>query len=116
MGVLSELDALKRVNEQRVPSAVSAEGAGWWWGRTSILHVSTLYTRRSQVIRAGTGTYIGACGDSALARRLHSLSRTCNKWTASVYVTLRVIRKGVYEVVQRVLVLFLKVRSIGTNE
>ena len=25
MGVLSELDALKRVNEQRVPSAVSAE-------------------------------------------------------------------------------------------
>ena len=57
-----------------------------------------------------------SCGDSALARRLHSLSRTCNKWTASVYVTLRVIRKGVYEVVQRVLVLFLKVRSIGTNE
>ena len=44
MGVLSEVNALKRVNEQRVPSAVSAEGAGWWWGRTSILRVSTLYT------------------------------------------------------------------------
>ena len=39
IGVLSELDALKRVN---------AEGVGWWWGRTSILRVSALYTRRSR--------------------------------------------------------------------